>query len=286
MVMAMAMGARKKVLHSYPIGKLRALGIWPADRLPAQRGIHDVEQNLRLLSLLGIAAAGIEPPGFPLTQEDRARGRKLLDAVGIDPVQRPIAIHPGSAKTILAQAKRWPPERYGELIGELQQRGHPVVVLEGPDEIGVGQEVAANVSRGPVAVLTLRGPLAETAAVLEQCRLYVGSDSGLAHLAAAVGTPPVTLFAPADPDRVCPFGFRHLVVQPARSCCPCFMYPWEATYPRMKCAEPMCIREISVASVSATADRALCGIAPGVQAAASTPSSSPTLLDPSYGHAN
>ena len=93
--------------------------------------------------------------------------------------------------------------------------------------------------------------------MLQQARLYVGSDSGLAHLAAAVGTMPVTLFGPADPDRVCPFGYRHLVVQAPTPCAPCFKYPYEAPYPKMCCREPFCIRQISVDAVMATVDRAL-----------------------------
>jgi ADP-heptose:LPS heptosyltransferase len=103
----------------------------------------------------------------------------------------------------------------------------------------------------------LTGPLGDAAAVLERAALYVGSDSGLAHLAAAVGRRAVTLFAPADPDRVCPFGNRELVVQPNRDCSPCFLYPWEATKPKMRCREPMCINFIEVEQVMARVKKAL-----------------------------
>src|SRR5438105_14215810 len=88
-----------------------------------------------------------------------------------------------------------------------------VVLVEGPDEEGVASEILRGASVSP-KVVKLTGPLADAAVLLERAALYVGSDSGLAHLAAAVGTPAVTIFAPADPDRVFPFGYRHLVVQP------------------------------------------------------------------------
>ena len=106
--------------------------------------------------------------------------------------------------------------------------------------------------RGPAKaphVVRLTGPLGDAAAVLERATMYVGSDSGLAHLAAAVGTPAVTMFSPADPDRVCPFGYRHLVVQPPPPCKPCFLYPWEKPYPAMNCVDPMCIEKITVEQV-------------------------------------
>ena len=92
--------------------------------------------------------------------------------------------------------------------------------------------------------IKLTGPLSEAAAVLERAALYVGSDSGLAHLAGAVGGA-VTLFAPADPQRVCPFGQRDLVIKPDDPCAPCFMYPWETPYPKMKCTPPFCIGKIT-----------------------------------------
>ena len=85
---------------------------------------------------------------------------------------------------------------------------------------------------------------------MERAELYVGTDSGLAHLAAAVGTPAVTIFAPADPDRVCPYGYRDLVVQPPPPCGPCFLYPWESPYPKMRChADHRCIEGVTVESV-------------------------------------
>src|SRR5205823_7376395 len=84
-----------------------------------------------------------------------------------------------------------------------------VVLVEGPDEAGVALEIvnsrdAAGSRVRAVRIVRLTGPLADAAVLLERAALYVGSDSGLAHLAAAVGTPAVTIFAPADPDRVCP----------------------------------------------------------------------------------
>jgi ADP-heptose:LPS heptosyltransferase len=126
-----------------------------------------------------------------------------------------------------------------------------VALLEGPDERGVAEEIvrAVGQTRPPPPVVRLTGPLGDAAAILARAELYVGTDSGLAHLAAAVGTRAVTLFAPADPDRVAPFGHRDLVVKPDKACSPCFMYPWESTRPRMRCRPPYCVAEITVSMV-------------------------------------
>ena len=255
-LLAATSGAKRRVLHGYPVGYWRALHFLPATRVPAVRGIHDVEQNLMLLT-----AIGIEPhefphaPAFPVSDEDRESVRSTLGSIQ----QPPIVVHAGSAQTVLARAKRWPTARYRELIAALRREaGDRIVVVEGPDERGVADEIVGSTS--DARVVRLDGPLGQAAALLERAELYVGTDSGLAHLAAAVGTPAVTIFAPADPDRVCPYGYRDLVVQPPPPCGPCFLYPWEATYPKMRShGDHRCIEHVTVDAVMDAVRRGLNG---------------------------
>jgi ADP-heptose:LPS heptosyltransferase len=245
-LLAQASGSPRRLLHDYPVGYWRALHFLPSERIPAQRGLHDVVQNLELLRSLGIDPDETEAPRFIISQTDRVHASTLLREIDLEEDQPFIAVHAGSARTVLAKAKRWPPAKYAELIAKLNR---PVVLLEGPDEAGVADEILEHAVAIRPRVLRLRGPLGDAAAVLERASLYVGSDSGLAHLAASVRTPPITIFAPADPDRVSPFGYRHLVVQPNKSCTPCFEYPWKTPYPKMCCREPMCVTEVTVEQV-------------------------------------
>ena len=245
-LLAQASGAKTKLLHAYPVGYWRALHFLPSQRIPAEQGLHDVVQNLRLLKALDITPDESEAPRFLVNDTDRLHATTLLRELNLEDDAPFIAVHAGSAKTVLATAKRWPPKNYAELI---QQLDRPVVLLEGPDETGVADEILQHIPGTKPRVLRLRGPLGDAGAILERASLYVGSDSGLAHLAAAVKTPPITLFAPADPDRVSPFGYRHLVVQPNKSCTPCFQYPWKTPYPKMCCREPMCITEVTAQQV-------------------------------------
>ena len=251
-MLAALSGATHALLHDYPVGRLCALH-FIGTRVPAERGIHDVEQNLRMLRAIGVEPDLTEAPVFDLRDDDHSRAAELLSAIGAKTDF--IAIHAGSAQTILAQAKRWPTANYARLIETVRREvGADVVLLEGPDEAGVADEIVSAIpepSERP-RVLKLGGNLGVAGAVLQRATLYAGSDSGLAHLAAAVGTKPVTIFAPADPDRVCPFGYRDLVVKPDKSCSPCFLYPWHATRPKMCCGahgQPMCITEVTVDQV-------------------------------------
>jgi hypothetical protein len=86
----------------------------------------------------------------------------------------------------------------------------------------------------------------------------------------------VTIFSPADPDRVCPYGNRDLVVQPPPPCGPCFLYPFESPRPKMRCREPMCIQKVQVETVVDAVRRALAA-APSAAPAPDT-TRSPALL--------
>jgi ADP-heptose:LPS heptosyltransferase len=274
--------ARYRLMHGYDVGRVKAASFMPAVRVPAERGLHDVVQNLRLLRALGLDPDDSEAPSFPITDADRSIAEQMLRDVGaIDPgtgTQRPfVVMHAGSAQTVLAAAKRWPVDRYADLIEAIVTTiGIDVVLVEGPDERGVADGITAELSdsvrrwdaskgepgvsaasSNVFRVIRLTGPIGAGAALLSRACAYVGTDSGLAHLAAAVGTPAVTLFAPADPDRVCPFGYRHLVVQAERACAPCMKYPFAACRPGTQCRPPMCIESITVDRVIASVRRAL-----------------------------
>ena len=62
----------------------------------------------------------------------------------------------------------------------------------------------------------------QLAAVLKAAAVGVGPDSGPGHLAAAVGTPFVTLFGPTSPERTAPYGCEELVVKAGIDCAPCY----------------------------------------------------------------
>lgn len=97
-------------------------------------------------------------------------------------------IHPGSGSS----AKNWPLERFVKLSEGLEASGHRVVWILGPAEgdFGVASADAA-VMRDP--------PLSTLAATLFRAGLYIGNDSGVSHLAGALGTPTVALFGPTSP---------------------------------------------------------------------------------------
>jgi len=165
-----------------------------------------------------ITAQGIpceeRSPRIAVQEQWRAAAEEWLEAAASnqDEHARVFAVHPGSG----GRAKTWPAERFAGVISHLlQERGARVWLLWGPADRDVCRAVLAHVSaREACRVSVLRErPLTEVAALLESCDLYIGNDSGITHVAAAVGTPTVALFGPTDPCIWGPRGEHATILQ-------------------------------------------------------------------------
>lgn len=116
------------------------------------------------------------------------------------------------APVAAAAEKTWPAERFAALAHALEAgpcAGWRLALFGGP---GDAASAAALVEAFPGALRIFAEPdLLTVAAALHRCAAFVGNDSGLAHLAAAVGIPTLALFGPSDPVRYGPWGGRHLL---------------------------------------------------------------------------
>jgi len=150
-----------------------------------------------------------------------------------------IFMHPGSG----SRKKVWPSDGYLELVNILKQhRPSKVVVVLGPAE---GPEIRkAFEPENTGTTLLVKGlSLIQLASVMEGCRLFIGNDSGISHLAAALGIPTVAIFGPTDPRVWSPKGKRGVVVSRRIPCSPC---PQERFF---LCRHLECLRGIRVEDV-------------------------------------
>jgi ADP-heptose:LPS heptosyltransferase len=145
-------------------------------------GEHEVGRWCRLLVESGIPAdAGdlaLPPPDRAVP--DGARGATL--------------VHPGAA----FPARRWPAERWAAVVRAEVAAGRPVVVTGGPDEVDLARVVAGRVLP-PEAVLAGRTDVLDLAALVSAAARVVCGDTGVSHLATALGRPSVVLFGPVPP---------------------------------------------------------------------------------------
>ncbi len=152
------------------------------------------------------------PSEFPLglTAAELAAADELLAGL-----PRPLlAVAPGAAWA----TKRWPAASFAAAANLLPAGvAAGVAVLGGPGEEAFAAEVSAGLAL-PNRNLAGRTPLRLLAAALARCDLLLANDSGPTHLAAAVGTPTVSIFTCTDPARAAPFGNGHRVVRTGVPC--------------------------------------------------------------------
>jgi ADP-heptose:LPS heptosyltransferase len=154
-----------------------------------QAGEHEVARWCRLLRCSGIPAdprrLDLAPPGPPRSGWPGGgwpRGATL--------------IHPGAG----SGARRWPPARFAAVARAETERGHAVVVSGGPGEVRLACEVVDLAGRPPrLTVSAGGGDVLELARLVAAAGRVLCGDTGVAHLATALGTPSVVLFGPVSP---------------------------------------------------------------------------------------
>jgi heptosyltransferase-2 len=203
---------------------------------------HQVFDSDAILARLVIPGAdpGWRPALAPHLLEE---ARTLLRAAGLWN-RTLVGLAPSAA---WGESKRWPCERFGHLARRLVGDGLQSVVLIGPGEEDVAEQVQA-AAGASVPTVGAGLDLAGLAAVMAFVSVVVGNDSGPVHLAGLSGASTVALFGPTDPRRTAPLG--GLVVSDNLRCSPCFARVCPLDHNR-------CLRELAVETVLAAVQELL-----------------------------
>ncbi len=147
------------------------------------------------------------------------------------------------------QSRRLLPGQIAGCARILHRRfGLAVVLLGGREDQKLAQEAEALMA-GEVLNLAGRTSLAQAVVVIDRAVLAIGPDTGLMHIAAAVGTPVVSLWGATSPVRAAPAGFDHLVVQGQAHCAPCYL---------KRCPiNQICMQSIDIEAIAAKVNIAL-----------------------------
>jgi heptosyltransferase I len=196
---------------------------------------HAVDRYLSLLPAIGCPSAPVEFP-FPVADTHRQTVRALLKDIG------PFAVLCPGANW---ETKRWPIERFAELVQPLKDRfGLNCVVTGGPEVAELGNHIPGAVN------LCGKTSLMEVAALFEAASVVIANDSGPMHIASALGRPLVSIFGPTNPIRTGPYGRMETVVRANLECMPCYSRTCTQHNHR-------CLQELGVEPVLATAQRQL-----------------------------
>jgi heptosyltransferase II len=194
----------------------RAPLLTDAVALPAPRR-HQVDEYLMLAERCGADEREPMPMLLPpaLDAAERVEARALLDEAGARRDRPAIGVHLGAA---YGPAKMWPAERVVDLCRLLDGVSVRVVLLGTDGEASTATAIAQETA---VSSLVGRDRPALLPSLLTELDALVSGDTGVAHLAAALGTPVVTLFGPTDPALSAPRGRAVALTHPV-PCAPCF----------------------------------------------------------------
>jgi heptosyltransferase-2 len=150
---------------------------------------------------------------------------------------------PGAA---YGPAKRWFPERFAAVADRLAERFACPVLLFGSDGDRPSTEAVQAAAKTPLVDIVGRTNLSDAIALIACCDLFVTNDSGLMHVAGALGVPTVAIFGSTNPQTTYPLGERTVLVRRPVDCSPCLRKECPADF---RCMDLVTVDEVYDESV-------------------------------------
>lgn len=254
-LIAWASGAKYRFGYDW----MRELAPLLVRRIPRRpESIHIVDQFLDVARFLGAPVREVKFPLY-IPAEEEAHARVLLQEVGIDPGQPYMVINPSEGG---GGYKSWGVDRLAALLNYLGKSGErlPTVLVGSEADLPMSEAIVSRVSPPPSSLVG-RTNLKQLAAILRGAALHLCGDTGSAHIAAALGTPVVSIFGRTNPARLAPYGQADLALH-HRECCQELCRRYHETAPinaKQKCLAPppRCIEAVTVGEVAEAMRRAL-----------------------------
>jgi heptosyltransferase-2 len=211
-------------------------GLLLTDAIPLPRPRHhQIDEYLALLADVAAPVVDATPTWRLGPDPDAAREvASLLAESGVSGTERIVGLHLGAS---FGPSKLWAAESFARVAERLADGGLVPLLLGGPADRDTAARVASVARRAP-ASLVGRDRLSILPRLLERLACLVSGDTGIAHLAAALGVPTVTLFGPTDPRLSAPRGPASCVARRGAPCAPCFLVTCPIEHTCMRDIEP------------------------------------------------
>jgi heptosyltransferase-2 len=189
----------------------------PVKRTAQVMTVHQSMYYLEMLKALGFRSSG-DALILAATEKQRHSAEKLLGQFGIAGRRPLVGMAPGAA---YGPAKRWFPERFAAVADRLAGRTGCPVLLFGSAGDRASTEAVQAAAKNPFIDIAGRTNLEEAIALIARCDLFITNDSGLMHVAGALGVPTVAIFGSTNPQTTYPLGERTVILRRPVDCSPC-----------------------------------------------------------------
>jgi lipopolysaccharide heptosyltransferase II len=242
-----ATGAAQRVgFGHYQYARLHNHVAPPPAEIWKRKPLHSAEQQLALLGWTGVPVTDRPATQLSVSERSVRSIAEKLSAQDFDLAQSFALIHPAAA----LETKRWPAENFARIADDVARRGLKPIAIASANEQAVLDSLISRSSSGVIGLCNLTLP--EVAALASRANLFVGNDSGIAHIAAAVGAPCVVVFGSSNITHWRPWTTSpNEVVQHELPCQPCHGYFCS------QFDQPECILRVPVDRVVAAIDRIL-----------------------------
>ena len=178
-------------------------------QIKANEKRHKIYSNLDLLRAVGLKMKKTPQTFFEFREEDKEFAQDFIRKIGGEN-KILIGFHPGAGKQ--QQFKVWSKNNFIELGRKILENNKNayIILFGGPREKEPCQEIKDKIGGDTFLATTLT--LKQVAALIDNCRVFISSDSGLGHIASTTKTILISIFGPTEPERTAPSGERvHIV---------------------------------------------------------------------------
>ena len=206
-------------------------------RVPEQGNKHATTHYFDLLHAAGIPAVDQRLELF-LSESEYADASQRFDTAGVTQTGLKVGVFPGAGWKL----REWMPDRFAAIGDRLVQHFNAEVLIFGGQKESELVHTVASLMDARAIPFAGNLQVRELAACIEKCDLFLTNDTGPMHIAAAVGTPTVSLFGPGNHIRFQPLGGLHQTIRHDVPCSPCKQFT-------DKCKDNICMKKITVDEV-------------------------------------
>jgi ADP-heptose:LPS heptosyltransferase len=197
--------------------KLSTLKLWPQIQSESLHFPNEVDRLLKLVNQWGISTENASYPAIT-SKEDNSFSLRTLSSQ-IEKYKAIAAIAPGSKRS----TNRWITHRFSIVAQYLLKQGIGIVFIGGKSDFPMCTEINKECNDMGM-IIAGSASLPQSAAILQHCSFLIACDSGVQHIASAVGTPCISLFSARDiKDKWSPYGDNNIVIRKWPKCHTCFL---------------------------------------------------------------